>query len=309
MSEYASRYPDFRIRCLRNEVNLGANEARNRGVLESRGEIVAFIDSDCMADPDWLETLTKAISTARVAGVTGLVKDFPPTNIYELTFLGMHRLARKGPAHRVIGMNMAFRRELLLKYALDKDFADWPKTKEGRPDTIVSGRCDEEGVYLMLKAAGYAIVVEPGAVVHHEHHYSGSSFFRQAYVGGKAAAKLVYKYRLPPRLDMLPFLLAYGSLILLLPLIVTQSLTPGWLCISVLFFLGALTAITYNDLVRKGKSLGQTLRSFAMLVAYYHVRLWGYVIESVRLRTGRTHILRVDLKSIRVAGCESDHTA
>jgi hypothetical protein len=46
-----------------------------------------------------------------------------------------------------------------------------------------------------------------------------------------------------------------------------------------------LAAIGYNDLARKGKSVGQTLLTFPILVAYYHVRLLGYVIESVRLRT------------------------
>ena len=34
--------------------NEGADVSRNRGIEESTGEIIAFIDSDCVANPDWL---------------------------------------------------------------------------------------------------------------------------------------------------------------------------------------------------------------------------------------------------------------
>src|ERR1700760_4215537 len=46
----------------------GAGPARNGGAAASRGEILAFIDSDCRADPDWLAEGLKALESCDIAG-------------------------------------------------------------------------------------------------------------------------------------------------------------------------------------------------------------------------------------------------
>lgn len=51
--EYQKR--DCRIRYIKNEVNAGASESRNRGVREARGEWIAFLDSDDRWMPEKLE--------------------------------------------------------------------------------------------------------------------------------------------------------------------------------------------------------------------------------------------------------------
>lgn len=40
----------------------GAGPARNRGVAAASGEVLAFIDSDCVAEPDWLEAGVRSLS-------------------------------------------------------------------------------------------------------------------------------------------------------------------------------------------------------------------------------------------------------
>ena len=143
----------------------------------------------------------------------------------------------------------------------------------------------------MLRAAGYEQRVVPEAVVRHEHHLVRSTFFRQAFRGGRSAARLVYKFHLSPRLDMLPFLLTY--------LTVPLALVWPWLWTMPGFFLAAaLGAITYNDRVRKGKAWGEIARTFPLLVAYYHARLCGYALEALRLRLTRHGIERVHLDSV-----------
>jgi len=52
---------------------LGPAAARNRGSLAARGEILAFIDSDCIASPEWLEELVGLFDDPAVAAVGGLV--------------------------------------------------------------------------------------------------------------------------------------------------------------------------------------------------------------------------------------------
>lgn len=58
-------------------IERGAGPARNGGAAASRGELLAFIDSDCRADPIWLAQGIKALDHCDIAGgsVDVLVKD------------------------------------------------------------------------------------------------------------------------------------------------------------------------------------------------------------------------------------------
>ncbi len=67
-AEIVRRHP--RVRLLR-ESKPGAYAARNRGVAESRGAIVAFTDSDCAPEPDWLEGIADAMRLPGVRLVQG----------------------------------------------------------------------------------------------------------------------------------------------------------------------------------------------------------------------------------------------
>lgn len=50
----------------------GPARARNRGIKDAEGEIVAFIDDDCIADEDWLKNVVECF-TDNVAGVEGRI--------------------------------------------------------------------------------------------------------------------------------------------------------------------------------------------------------------------------------------------
>jgi glycosyltransferase involved in cell wall biosynthesis len=285
VERFVEAHPDVGLVYLVNDRNQGANPSRNRAVRAARAALVAFTDDDCVAEPDWLAKLQAGFTGPDVAAVTGLVLSPPPENLYERTLLGLHRVSGGEAATRLVGGNMCVRRELLLAFMLDEDRAGPAPTADARPDLSVSGRGDEEGLYLLLKAAGYRQRVADSARVWHYHGYSRRTFFRQAWRGGRSAARLVYKFHLPPRIDMLPWILAYATLPLALagPL---PALVPAAM------FAAALAAILYNDLFRKRKTSVDTLVTLPLLVAYYHVRLAGYLYESLRLRVTRHALTR-----------------
>lgn len=296
MVRFIAEHPGAAIRYLRFDEHRGANPARNRGVRESRGELIAFTDDDCIAEPGWLENLVRPFADPRVASVVGMVRSPRPANVFELVLKGTQRVP--GPkANRLVGGNMCVRRTPLERFMFDEDRATTARHPDGTVDVSVSGRGDEEGLYLMLKAEGHEQLAATDAVVLHDHRYTGRSFFHQALRGGRSAARLVYKYRLPPRLDLLPFLLTY----LTLP---AALLWRGLIVLPLFFFLAANAAISYNELARKGKTAGEWLLSYPMILVYYHVRLFGYLMEGLRLRFCRSGGVGVRLtpgKSVRAS--------
>lgn len=69
-----------RVRCelgdvvaLENVEQRGLSGARNGGIVAARGQVIAFLDDDALAEPDWLERLAEAYDDRRVIGVGGAV--------------------------------------------------------------------------------------------------------------------------------------------------------------------------------------------------------------------------------------------
>ncbi len=55
------------------EVRKGPSFARNRGASETKGEIIAFMDADCIADSSWLLCLSDSFHNSEVGAVAGSI--------------------------------------------------------------------------------------------------------------------------------------------------------------------------------------------------------------------------------------------
>ena len=98
-----------------NRMAKGLAGGRNTGTAQARGDVVAFIDDDAAADPDWLARLADHYQNAQVMGVGGSVKPvseagrpqwFPPELdwVVGCSYLGMP--VRPGPVRNFIGAKM-----------------------------------------------------------------------------------------------------------------------------------------------------------------------------------------------------------
>lgn len=75
------RYAD-RVRLL-HEPSRGASHARNTGIRQARGEVVAFTDADCRVDPSWLTEIVPAVSDEDVGLAGGPILATRPCNYVE----------------------------------------------------------------------------------------------------------------------------------------------------------------------------------------------------------------------------------
>lgn len=100
----------------------GLAGARNTGVGAASGEVVAFIDDDAVAAPDWIERLARGYRDPRVMGVGGAVlprfASRRPRWMPEEFDWVVGCSYRGQPAHgsavrNLIGANMSFRREAI----------------------------------------------------------------------------------------------------------------------------------------------------------------------------------------------------
>jgi len=168
VEEYSRRYPG-RFRYV-SELQQGLSYARNSGIRNSRSKVLAFVDDDAIAEPDWLWNLTSALWEGECAGAGGQIVPFWTKPIPgwlstddPRTFGAFGRFepgTGAGPLTRPpYGSNMAFRREVFQKYGVFR--ADL-----GRSGSNLLGREDVEFGNRLL-AAGERLRYEPCAVIHH----------------------------------------------------------------------------------------------------------------------------------------------
>jgi len=109
---------EYSCRLVRTE-NRGLSNARNRGIHEATGEIVAFIDDDARPDPHWLHYLAAAFRRGDFAGIGG--PNIAPAGDGRIAACvanapggPMHVLVSDVEAEHIPGCNMAFRKSALV---------------------------------------------------------------------------------------------------------------------------------------------------------------------------------------------------
>ena len=180
--EIASLYTT--IRYIR-QTNHGLSVARNTGINASTGEIVAFTDSDCRADEDWLYYIVGDLLTSRFTGMGGhnfLPPEDSPAAAAVLVSPGgpAHVMLNDRLAEHIPGCNMVF-----YKWALDEI---------GGFDPIFKKAGDDVDVCWRLQQRGYRIGFNPAGFVWHFRRSNVQAYLKQQRGYGEAEAMLVRKH-------------------------------------------------------------------------------------------------------------------
>ncbi len=188
------------LKVIENRESQGLSGARNSGIAAARGEILAFLDDDAAADPDWLAELLEGYQDPAVMGVGGFIQplwlsgrpawfpqefDWVVGCTYRGTPLG------DSPVRNLIGANMSFRREVFAQ-------AGGFRSEMGRIGSFPAG-CEETELCIRARQLWpeKAMLYKPAARVKHRvpsHRGSTAYFFSRCFAEGlskAAVARLV----------------------------------------------------------------------------------------------------------------------
>ena len=153
----------------------GQSRARNRGISDAVGDVVAFTDDDCVVDPRWLDDLEREFADPLTMAVAGYIGPLELETTAQLWFElhgGFERHSERwvcdpaltaplrGAAIAGAGANMIFRRSV---FDQTGGFAE-----DLGPGTPARSGDDKYAFYRVL-AAGFRIVHDPARIVWHRH--------------------------------------------------------------------------------------------------------------------------------------------
>jgi glycosyltransferase involved in cell wall biosynthesis len=191
----------LRIVC---EPRQGLSFARNAGIRESHGEIIAFTDDDVIVEPTWLWNLAEPLNSHEWAGTGGrIIPLWPSTppdwlNIGSLDLSGLYGAFDMGSTSIPLskppfGANMAFRRETFKTYG-------YFRTDLGRSgERLLVGEETEYSERLLQN--GERLIYRPDAVVHHrvQQYQMTKRYLLDRWLGHSVSRVLCAKSDLKPQ--------------------------------------------------------------------------------------------------------------
>jgi len=165
--------------------NRGLSVARNVGMHAASGEIIAYTDSDCMPDSDWLYFLVSTLLHSSYAAVGGPNLNPPatgpiPAAVAACPGAPTHVLLSDTEAEHIPGCNMAYWKSVLEEIGgFDPEFR-----KAG----------DDVDLCWRLMQAGHRVGFSPSALVWHHRRFTMQAYFRQQKGYGEAEAMLRFKH-------------------------------------------------------------------------------------------------------------------
>jgi glycosyltransferase involved in cell wall biosynthesis len=257
------------VKIIHNEIKKGPANARNKGILESRGTLVAFTDADCIPNKDWLTELVKGFKDDSIGGVTGKVV----TNFERLLYP-----LRVSPLSEFVTCNIAYTRSVLTQSGFFDERFKCPF------------REDSDLAYRILDL-GYKITHQDSAVVFHpvkqiklkdllrvpRYHAYDILLFKKH----PKRAKSTVDIRLC-RFSTCGVAVILSTLIILSFFIIAPI---GWaiICTLVYFFLTTL-ALSISKPSAKGKNLKEKIQGAIWHELYILFTVVGHVIGSIKFK-------------------------
>jgi glycosyltransferase involved in cell wall biosynthesis len=172
----------------------GLAGSRNSGIAVARGKIIAFLDDDATAVPDWLQQLSTGYADPNVVGVGGAILPYWLTSrpawfpeefnwVVGCDYRGLPQMT--APVRNLVGANMSMRREI---------FEMVGKFRLGKVDTASRPEETELCIRTLQKLPSGIWLYEPRARVFHTVSVTRTScryFLTRCYHEGLGKAAMV----------------------------------------------------------------------------------------------------------------------
>ncbi len=211
---------------------VGPGKARNLAALETKAELLAFTDADCIPSPDWLSELVKAFDLEAIGSAGGPHLAPPQSNDFQRSVERFLKLASpltdfykqgsnqvRPTSHNPL-CNVAYRRDLFNRLG-------------GFREDLFPG--EDVEMDLRVKKAGFKIMYVPHALVFHHRPESISQWRKVMHAYGRAQGKLLRENG-PQRLIQWLGILSITTLLYLFTMLVSFFQLEG-------FFLFAIIAL------------------------------------------------------------------
>ncbi|CAN5240263.1 hypothetical protein BH09PAT2_BH09PAT2_01420 [soil metagenome] len=147
------------------------SEQRNIGIKAASGDILVFIDADCIPDTNWLDNLLQPIYEEHENIVSGAIRPIDKNYIHKEEHHGKYRIECET-------MNLALTKRVV--------------TSVGLFDESMEG-CEDSDYCIRAGAKGYKIRFQPRAFIYHD--WGGfMANINRSFNGGKDRATLYKKY-------------------------------------------------------------------------------------------------------------------
>ncbi len=184
--EIVLRYP---VKLLLEE-RPGLNAARNTGIKNCEGEIIAFTDADCIVPKNWLNKIVVNFRDFHVGCVGGNVVRYHNnflSHYSDESFIPVMRIFRrrevlnhiKPPQKYPAGCNMALKRDIL--------------DNVGLFDEEIKYGFDEVELVERICREGYKMVLDPEVLVMHKHRSTLRELLKQNFNYGKGLGLMLRK--------------------------------------------------------------------------------------------------------------------
>ena len=165
------RYGDLeRVTLHLNEENVGLSRSRNNALQYATGDVIALLDDDAVADPDWIAELVAGYERTDAIAVGGRMvpdwvagePDFLPEEFYWLIGVTHRGFGERDEEVRnTFGSNISFRREVLEELGgFDPEVGRRGDANVQAEETVLCARMQEE--------FGHGVLYNPDAVVAHK---------------------------------------------------------------------------------------------------------------------------------------------
>ena len=213
----------------------GLNVARNTGIRNSNGEILAFTDCDCVVPSNWITKIVENFKDPQVSCVGGSAKgvcidfisEYADNSVVPLMPFFKKREERnmvKPFLRHPAGCNMAFRRKVA--------------EEVGCFDESIKYGFDEVEFTERVCRAGYKMVLDPNVFVWHKHRSTLKEFLKQNFRYGRGSGVLLKRKRMKDLVSTWSFLSLVGFItwLLIVGSMTFLTFTTSWSIFPLLLF-------------------------------------------------------------------------